>query len=452
MNNAYCFRSALAAWAICLASSTLADEVADQEKLPPGATVLDPDLMMYSWPYPIISPDGQWIAYISKGFVCVCNVADPEPRRLFEVPNTWTHFLAQPEQAHAKGVFHETHRGMNREERRAVLAKITSTVHGLRWTYDSDGIVFSVQSRGENPKNSNSDTWHVSLEGAVINLSHVDQNTKTLGFGSGILTRDRKFLVSPRHKRPLIWEVTTNKPHATCFHNLTPSSTSGRWIGVEKDTRQLVITDEEFEIVKRFEAFQPAQHGGLKLNWSPDEQFLIWRNQIGFDHYSNWEGFWMDLQTGEKRELSGQFMNQQFSFSGRDGEFIAWGVTGERNKGMSGAHSTGAYLTIFSGKDEPVKDIWRIKQPYHVGLGYPPVRLGLECERFAIRLPKPPTGSSWHLMNREGKTWQFPGEDFGKHYDPPEIVGFADDGKVVVGCNGKRMFSIPVATIMNGMP
>ena len=65
------------------------------------------------------------------------------------------------------------------------------------------------------------------------------------------------------------------------------------------------------------------------------------RNQIGFDWYSNWEGFWLDLQTGEKRELEGRFMDEQVAFTGRGGEFFRCGPDGVRNKGLSGDRITG---------------------------------------------------------------------------------------------------------------
>ena len=44
--------------------------------------------------------------------------------------------------------------------------------------------------------------------------------------------------------------------------------------------------------------------------------------QIGFDHFSNWDGFWMDLNSSKKREIEGRFMNEQFTFTGRGGEFF----------------------------------------------------------------------------------------------------------------------------------
>ncbi len=443
MNNANRFSSILVAMIICLAASAVADEV----KLPPGATVLDPDIMMYSWPYPIISPDGESVAYISKGFVCICNVAGPEPRRVFEVPHTWTHFLAQPENAHAKGVFHEA-TGKTREERNATMAKITHTVFGLQWAHDSQSVVFGVRSYDKQQKNALYDLWRVPLRGVVELLTDIKRDI-SYGIGTDFrVTRDGRFLVTPR---PLIWDLATNKPRATCFYNLTPSSTSGRWIGIEKDTWQLVITDDNFEITKRFDIVQAARHGGPKLNWSPDERYLIWRNKIGFDHYSNWEGFWMDLETGEKRELSGQFMSQQFEFTGREGEYVCWGARGEKNKGFSGAHSTGAYLTLVTDPMNSAKDIWQTKQP----LRAPLVRLGPKYQLFAVGVPRPlPTkihGYVWHLFDRSGKKWQFPGDDTGEYYSPYKVVGFANGGKTIIAYDTNRLFALPVKTVMNGM-
>ncbi len=450
MSNANHFPSILVAIAICLATSAVADEA----KLPSGTTVLDPDLMMYSWPHPIISPDGEWVAYISKGFACLCNVAEPQRRRLFEVPHSWTHFLALPENAHAEGKFYVA-AGKSRDERNAALAKITNTVFGLQWTHESDGVVFGIRSFDKEKEGALLDLWSVSLQGESTRIAHMNRKMPgALGYIGNDFhrTRDRKFLVFPRHKKPLIWDLATNKPRATCFYNLTPSSTSGRWIGIEKDTWQLVITDDSFEITKRFDIVQPARFGGPKLNWSPDERYLIWRNKIGFDHYSNWEGFWMDLETGEKRELSGRYMSEQFAFTGEEGEFIRWGATGKKTRGYD--QSIGAHLTVTSGKDEPAKDIWRTRQNVGAMAGFPPVRIGPKYQWFAIGLPRPlPTkihGYVWHLIDRSGKKWQFPGNDTGKYFSPYEVVGFASRGKTIVAYDTNRLFAIPAKTVQAG--
>ncbi|MCI0335015.1 MAG: hypothetical protein L0228_17545, partial [Planctomycetes bacterium] len=248
--------------------------------------------------------------------------------------------------------------------------------------------------------------------------------------------------------------IATNKPKATPFLYLIPSASGEGWIGIEKDTRQLVITDEEFQIIKRFEEFRPARSFGFQLDWSPDERFVIWRNQIGFDHYSNWEGFRMNLDSGEKRKLDGRFMGEQIAFTGRGGEFFRCGQDGVRSKSWTADLITGAHLTIIPEGDGPEHDVWRIKvDPKDPEFsGTPPLRPAPCCELFAIGLPRKTgkrTGWIWHLIDRQGKTWPFPGADNGQYLSPFEVVGFAEGGKTVIAHNAKRLFAFPVATITN---
>src|SRR5262245_24703594 len=83
--------SLIGGWAAVLLAIVLSlPSVVQAAELPTGATVLDGDIYFYSWPYPSISPDGQWVAYVSQGYVCVCNVNAPARRRIVEVPNSWT--------------------------------------------------------------------------------------------------------------------------------------------------------------------------------------------------------------------------------------------------------------------------------------------------------------------------------------------------------------------------
>jgi hypothetical protein len=60
----------------------------ESHPLSPAAQVLDPDIIFYSWPYPVVSPDGKQVAYVSRGFICVADVAKGETRRIAEVPGT----------------------------------------------------------------------------------------------------------------------------------------------------------------------------------------------------------------------------------------------------------------------------------------------------------------------------------------------------------------------------
>lgn len=442
-------------------ATLFAPSALDAEQPTSGEVVLDADLNAYSWPHANISPDGQWIAYVSQGFVQICSVHGGPPRRIMEAPHSWTwpHFTIPPKYEPSEGSFYQLTRGLSRDDYRDLLKQVTSEVHGLDWTADSSGIVFGINSRNPADNQSARDAYFTTTAGKLTKLVHVEPDSLTRSVISGTLTADHKFLVSPRgNDRPLIWDVMANKPRATCFLNLIPSSTSGRWLGIEKDTRQLVLVDEDFNIVRRFDQQRPSDDFGFRIDWSPDERFLLWRVQVGFDHFSNWEGFWLDLQTGKKRELTGRFMDELFLFTGRGGEFVACGQTGSKTLGYDVV--SGAHLTIFPDDGAAPKDVWRIdvdpNGPMPGALtnrpGNPPLRMASQGELFAIGLPRPAgerSGFVWHLMDRTGKKWQFPGEDNGGYESPCEVVGFASGGQLIVAYEGTRLFTIPVTTIQS---
>ena len=409
----------LAAWRglIVLLVCSLVADIRAEATLPPTAKVLDPDIVFYLWPYPVVSPDGNWVAYISKGFVCVCNVHDPAPRKLSEVPNTWTHLLAQPEYAYAEGDAGAFARKMDRDEYQKLVASVAHTVVGLQWTREGDGVVFAYQGYDADQKKWTCDIRHAGIDGTVTSLAKMDREIPYTGMGAAFyLAHDRKYLVVPGYARPLIWDLTTNKPRATPFLTLTPSASSGRWIGVEKDTRQFVITDENFEIIQRLDDILPPKRSYLELQWSPDERFVIWKNQIGFDYYSNWEGGWLDLQTGQRRALTGSYMAEKVIFTGHAGEFIRVGLDGKQGH-MSGLMTTGAHLQIFPRGDEEPTELWGIRVD-------PTVRSQLEkrlpdvehvyfspdYEQVAVRAAAPKCATLWCHISLDGSQTQ-PVED-----------------------------------------
>jgi hypothetical protein len=166
----------------------------------------------------------------------------------------------------------------------------------------------------------------------------------------------------------------------------------------------------------------------------------------------------MNLETGEKRELAGRFIDEQFGFTGRGGEFFRCGQTGAKTRGYDGV--VGAHLTIVPESDATDVDVWRIKVdpagPMPGALtnrpSNPPLCIGPEAKLFVIGLPRPAgqrSGFVWHLMDRAGKSWRFPGEDNGEYISPFGVVGFADGGKAIVAHDSSRLFAIPVSTVMN---
>jgi WD40-like Beta Propeller Repeat len=436
---------------------------AAERPLPQGARVLDSDALLYGRPNPTVSPDGKWIAYVSQGYICVCNIEKPAPRRIMEVPNsfTWLGFKAPAGRSPATGSFPSLARGLENDQYRELYSQVTNTIEGLNWTRSSDGFVFGTMSFDEKTRSTFGSGYFATVEGKISPISRIEPNSATRGLIVGDFTHDRSCLVGKsmisvdtRRWGPLIWDIERNRPRATPYLYLVPSSSSGRWIGIEKDTRQLVILDEQLQVARRFDERLPDQSYGFELDWSPDERFVIWRNQIGFDHYSNWEGFRLNLTTQAKRSLQGRFMDEQTVFTGTGGEFVRCGQDGERMKRWIGDVVTGAHLTIVPEGFGPGHDVWRIVAGsdqignFH---GYPSLWMSPDAKLFAIALPQP-LGERmrfvWHLMEPAGKAWRFPGEENGEFESPYELAGFAIDGSLIVCYDAKRIFTIPVASIV----
>jgi hypothetical protein len=100
---------------------------------------------------------------------------------------------------------------------------------------------------------------------------------------------------------------------------LVPSSTSGAILGIEIDTRQLVLTDENFHIVERYDATLNNTRV-CDLTWSPDERFAICRqfdDQPPEPWVQPWNGFRIDLKTGARRNLKGEYRSERWIFTGR---------------------------------------------------------------------------------------------------------------------------------------
>lgn len=403
---------------------------ASDNQLPPEARVLDAHLAIKKRPHPTISPDGKWVAYVSDGQVTVCNVEAPLPRRLMKMPESFD--------------------------------STKSRWSDLVWTRLSDGFACGIESWDEKTRTAYGIGYLATVEGKVTRLSRIEPNAPTRGLIVGHLTDDRRFLVGKsmlstgtRRWGPLIWDIERNRPRATPYLHLVPSTTSGRSIGIERDTRQLVLLDEGLEVTQRFDEQLPDRTFGFQLDWSPDERFVLWRNQIGFDHYSNWEGFRLDLKTRARRALEGRFMREQLAFTGNGGELVRFGQDGVRSKHWTADIITDAHLTIVPEGFGPPRNVWRIELGVGQRLGEwtPPLHVNSGAKLFVIALPQFSDHRNlyrWHLMDRTGKAWRFPGaeSDPNSSVAPYDVAGFALEGEQIVGYDATRIFTVRVASIL----
>jgi hypothetical protein len=452
MNNVTHRRSltiALCGAAVLACASAIAAE------LPPSAKILDGDLIMYTRPAPTLSPDGKLVAYVSRGFICVADLEAGQSRRLFEVPGSWTHVFANSSHSTHGGDYETLVRAMTYDKFIEWQNRVTHEVVGLQWLYDSSAIVFDIRSYDVPSKQTVSQVWHVPLAGDAIEIAHSDPLGKYKSLpGLGTLTRDGRFIVGVGERpKAMIWDIAAKRPKAAPFDYLAPSSTSDRWIGVEKDTHQLVVVDENFDVIRRYEEFLPKNEFGFDMKWSPDERFIFWRQQIGFDHYSNWVGSRYDLETRTRDIFEGSYFDERIVFTGRRGEFVRIGT-----KGVQG-HSTGLIATsqcvdIIEDGRRYGRSIWRIDadpaDPNRSGIGerIPPVTFAPDFQTFIIGIPRQeaPYGFDFHLtVGRQ--FWRLSIEEPTRYESPYSVAGFAQEGKTIVGYDEHRLFAIPVSAI-----
>lgn len=437
--------------------------------LPPGATLLDPDMIWDMWkPNNIaISPDGQWIAYISKGAIWLCSVTTGPPIKLTDLPNTVTEYRSTPNYRQKRGDFNKLDSTVTAITFYNRPKKSLSWIVGLKWTPSQDGVFYTLgNSLQIMPYTTTYRVMHASTKGVATTVATIIRDTydEPHRLFSFDVTHDRSMVVVSNGYTPLIWDASTDKPRATCFDYLLPSSSSGRFLGIEIDTRQLVVTDENLMITKRLDVtFDPRRFSNMF--WSPDERFAICvsRLEYAFQNKNRWVGFRINLETGEQRPLKDgrfasrnaveEYVTDQFVFTGHGGDVIR--VSSTSMVGLGFVNGGNTYIAIVPDRNGPPKDIYRFKQPpwpsekYRTRKPYPPVRLSRDGTLFAIALPREgeKLGYRYWLIDRGGNKWPFGPDDPSLYVSPYRVVALADNGRQVVACDDVQLFSIPVATI-----
>ncbi|HJQ79670.1 MAG TPA: hypothetical protein VJ828_06925 [Lacipirellulaceae bacterium] len=426
--------------------------------VPRGATILDPDIVWdIANPHSFgISPDGKLIAYISKGSLWSCHVDTGPPSKLADLPNTITAILAEPENEEQRKQSATSSHNPGYRPFYGPVHLDKHYVFSVAWTPGQDGVVYAVRKRVRD--NSMVAAYHVmyaSLTGAVQEIAVIEGE-----FGvpdeyqiSFHVTPDRKYVVADAYV-PLIWDVLADRPRVTPYDCLVPSPTSGRFLGVEIDTRQLVIADKDFRIVRRFEMYFD-QRRRCELVWSPDERYTVCLSHL--EHPSDkTEGFRIDLETGKKSQLSTGVIRDRFYFTGNGGELVRFGITGIPPNGF-GDGSYGAYISILANDADREREVIRFGGPprrpqnFRDGRAYPPILGTADGSRFAIALPRPDelaAGFHYHFVDRDGKASPFVPASDTSYITPYYPIAFADGGRRLIARWGSTLFSLPVSSVI----
>jgi hypothetical protein len=438
----------------------LAASCAKAADLPPEASVLDPDII---WDVAnpqsfAISPDGKLIAYISKGAIWSCSVDSGPPTKLADLPETITAFIVLPKYAKAKNKIANLAQVLHFPDFQELSGKLVHVV-GLRWTRSQDGVVFALRRRWQsNAEVASHRVMHASLSGAVSEIATINRDVfaKPHSFDDFHVISDRTYVVALASGHPLIWNAKKSRAQVTPYDLLVPSSTSERFLGIEIDTRQLVLVDADFRILKRFD-FRFESKRQCDLTWSADERFALCRRKEEYPS-DKWVAHRIDLNTGEQRQFSGSHWTDQFEFTGRGGEFVQYGIVGVRYDYLD--RMSGAYLTITPDGDGPPQDLIRFTQTPREGSlialserpYYPAVIHDPEFGLFAMALPrasKNHPGFLYHLIDRRGQQWPVTSDDESQYLAPAYLLAFANSGRTIVARNNSQLFSMPVSAMQS---
>jgi hypothetical protein len=424
-------------------------------QFPPGAAVLDPDIVWdVANPHSFsISRDGKQIAYISKGALWVCRVDAGPPSKLADLPNTITAILAEPTNQKQR---EESSVSPHNIRHRAFYGPVYLDKHyvfSLTWTPNQDGVVYTVRKRvRENSMVAAYHVMHAPLTGAAKEIAVIEGK-----FGvpreyqtSFHVMSDRKYVIASAYV-PLIWDVLAARPRVTPYDRLLPSSASGRLLGIEIDTRQLVLVDEQFHIVRRFEFAFLAEHA-VDLTWSEDERFAVCRTRDSPPSYDA-NAFRIDLETGRQTPLGKCNIHDQFAFVGEGGKLLHLRVAAVNvRRYFDGELGTRVTARDHDGINRDIFKTKRIRRPEkgQRGTTFPPIIAAPDGSHVAVAVPRPENqmpGAHYHMVDRAGHAKPFVPVSDTSYITPYYPIAFAEGGRRLIARSGSTLFSLPVSAV-----
>jgi hypothetical protein len=429
--------------------------------IPPDATIFDPDTVWDPCLAEgiVVSPNGKQIAYVSRGALWLCGVRAGPPTKLADLPDTVSDFLSRPEYVVEREKFANfvSHAGLHPLGPRGPELTILLS---LCWTPSQDGVTYALWHRlKQNSMLSSYRVMHASTEGVVTQLADIHrdmvplpENKMTFHVG-----RERSYVVLSNYGIPLIWDIAANKPRVTPFEFLLPSESSDRYLGVEIDTRQLVLVDKDFQIIKRFDVVLD-QDRRCDLFWSADERTAVCRSfRSSQEPISDKCIFFRyDLKSGKRDETREGRESDRFYFPNSSSEVVRVGRNATPRGGLADG-SNGTFIELIPNKKPIVELLHFVRLPkrtdnYKEHRTYPPVIASNNALMYALALPRPdnkPRGYHFNLIDINGQMWPFRPIDSSHYYTPYLPLVFADNDQTIIARDGSRLFSVSVASIKN---
>jgi hypothetical protein len=213
----------------------------------------------------------------------------------------------------------------------------------------------------------------------------------------------------------------------------------------------LVLVDDGFGIVKRFDVAFPAERT-VDLTWSADERFVVCRVLEQYESV-NGTAVRIYLATGQETPLGKCSNRDQFVFMGKGGELVhvrvgaalVWGFfDGELGTRVSVIEADGTKRKVFGTK--------RIRKPEkgQVGTVFPPMIAAPDGSYIAAAVPRPESqapGAHYHLVDLKGDAKPFAPVSDASYITPYYPIAFAEGGGRMIARSGSTLFSLPVSAV-----
>jgi hypothetical protein len=305
----------------------------------------------------------------------------------------------------------------------------------LHWNNASDRIfyVFNLATEYSRNPRFNLDAYASSRRERGTKLTTISSDKRWTKNHNIRLTEDATHVVGTRPDPVFLWNIAAGQFAVCCFDILVPSATSDRWLGVEIDTRQLVIVDKNFEIIRRVEYFFTSLWA-IHLSWSPDERYA----SVTPSQPLKMQSLRVDLHTGEAEPIAVDYYESlSLAFTGNDGELFYTRSAGRKNRHI--------VTTIPMSGETPRFNFEHTYSRFSV-VPSADFRYVAVAEGVFQADERQPSSFRWQIVDETGAAWLLAKED--GLLASYVVLGFANNGQTIVAYGDEQIVTMPLKCIL----